>query len=113
MAHERLRSCIDACVRCAEACEHCADACLHEEDVTAMADCVRLDRDCADVCWLMAAFLSRGSHFAVEACRLCADVYDACADECARHKDMVHCRACAGACRQCARECRAAGVLAA
>src|SRR5204863_5070823 len=57
MPHERFQSCIDACVQCAEACEHCADACLHEEDVTALADCVRLDRDCAEVCWLAAAFM--------------------------------------------------------
>jgi hypothetical protein len=61
MAHEQFRSCIDACTRCAQECEHCADACLGETDVQKMAECIRLDRDCAAICWLAAGLMSRGS----------------------------------------------------
>ena len=69
MSHEKHASCIEACVRCAQECEHCADACLGEPDVKRMAECIRLDRDCAQMCWTAAALVSRGSHFAADLCR--------------------------------------------
>lgn len=105
MAHQEHRSCIEACVQCAQECEHCATDCLSEKDVATMARCIHLDRDCAEICWTAAAYMSRGSDFAAEICRICAEVCDACGAECERH-DMDHCRACAEACRQCAEECR-------
>ncbi len=105
MAHREHQSCIDACVRCAQECEHCAGACLDESDVKMMAECIRLDKDCAETCWLAAGFMSRGSHFIADICRVCAEVCDACAAECARHKPD-HCKRCAEACRKCAEECR-------
>jgi len=46
------QSCIEACEACLRACEICATACLREEDVQMMADCIRLDRSCADLCAL-------------------------------------------------------------
>ncbi len=105
MAHEHYADCIEACHACADECEHCADACLGEQDVKKMAECIRLDRDCADMCRLAAALMSRDSAFAVPFCQLCATIFDACAAECEKH-DMDHCRACAEACRRCADECR-------
>jgi hypothetical protein len=105
MAHHEHRSCIDVCVGGAQECEHCADACLSEPDVARMTECVRLDRDCAEICWTAAAYMSRGSHFAGELCRVCAEVCDACAAECARH-EVEHCQRCAEACRRCAEACR-------
>lgn len=110
MTHRDYQSCIDACLRCAQACEHCANACLAEPDVKTMAECIRLGRDCAAVCWLAAAFMSRRSEFDTDVCRLCAAVCDACGAECARHTSD-HCRRCAEICRACAEECRkTAGV---
>jgi hypothetical protein len=70
-----------------------------------MAACIRLDRDCAEVCWGAAAFLSRGSQFAADLCRLCAGVRDDCGAECAKHP-VEHCRRCAETCRRCAEGCR-------
>ena len=58
MAHERYTDCIKECDACAATCEHCATACLSEADVKAMADCIRLDRDCADICRLASAMMS-------------------------------------------------------
>lgn len=106
MAHEQYRSCIDACTECTLECEHCATACLGEEDVKMLARCIALDRDCADICRIAAAFMARGSEFAHKLCILCAEICDACGEECARHEHMEHCRRCADACRRCAEECR-------
>ena len=74
MTRHQHESAIEACVACAEACERCATACLHEPDVAAMADCIRLDRDCADLCRLAATFLARESELAGEVCRTCAEI---------------------------------------
>ena len=100
-----MQSCIDACMACAQACEHCANACLKEKDVAMMAECIRLDRDCADICWTSAAWMSRDSQFAGQLCRVCADVCQACGAECGKHKHD-HCQKCAAACRDCAEACR-------
>ena len=105
MLHEQLQSCIDACNDCAVACDHCAVSCLKEQDVARMARCIQLDMDCAEICRLAAAYMSRGSEFAGELCETCALICEACAQECAKHK-MGHCQDCAKACRRCAEECR-------
>lgn len=105
MSHEQFSTCIDACNACASACEHCATACLGENDVKMMAECIRLDRDCADICRLAAAWMARDSRFAKQLCALCAAVCEACGAECARHAAQ-HCQMCAEACRRCAEECR-------
>lgn len=105
MSKQSYQKCIEACIRCAQACEHCANSCLSEEDVQRLAECIRLDRDCAEVCWTAAGLMSRDSQFAQAFCKLCADVCDACAAECGKH-DTDHCRSCADACRECANECR-------
>jgi hypothetical protein len=105
VSHQQHQSCIEACQRCAQECEHCADACLNEPEIQALAECMRLDRDCAQICWTAVAYMSRGSHFANDVCRLCAEVCDACAAECGKH-ELEHCRRCAEACLRCAEECR-------
>ena len=105
MAHREHQSCIDACNACADACDHCAVACLREDDVGMMAECIRLDIDCAAICRLCVGFMARGSDFDSRLCALCAEVCDACAAECGKHKHD-HCKACAEACKRCAAECR-------
>ncbi|HJW24301.1 MAG TPA: four-helix bundle copper-binding protein [Rhodocyclaceae bacterium] len=105
MAHQQFQSCIDACQACATACDHCATACLAEPDVQAMARCIALDMDCADICRLAAACMARGSEAANAVCDTCAHLCDLCGEECAKHKHD-HCQECAAACRRCAEECR-------
>ncbi len=61
MSHQQHQSCIEACQHCAQECEHCNDACLNEPEIQALAECIRLDRDCAQICWTAAAYMSRGS----------------------------------------------------
>ena len=105
MAHEQFAACIEACQQCASACDHCAAACLSEDDVKAMARCIALDMDCAGICRYAAGVMARGGEHAQAVCTLCADICEACGEECARHP-MDHCPACAQACRRCAAECR-------
>lgn len=105
MAHEQFAACIEACQQCASACDHCSTACLAEDDVKAMARCIALDMDCAGICRYAAGVMARGSEMAQSVCALCADICEACGEECGRHA-MGHCQECAEACRRCAAECR-------
>jgi hypothetical protein len=105
MSHEKFMSCIDACNICAAACNYCSSACLKEPDVQSMSACIRLDLDCAEICYLASAYMARGSDNVAAICQLCAGICEACAAECSKHS-MDHCRACARACQLCAEECR-------
>ena len=71
----------------------------------AMADCIALDMDCAAICRTAAGFMARGSELSPTLCRTCAEVCQACGDECLRHP-MDHCQDCAQACHRCAEACR-------
>ena len=78
-----------------------------------MARCIQLDMECAAICYAAAQVMSMGGQTAEQLCRLCADICQACGDECRRHEHMEHCRECADACHRCAEECRRmAGVAA-
>jgi hypothetical protein len=110
MSHDFYHTTIDACLRGAQECEHVLDTCV--KDPEKLAERLRLTRDCADICWTTAAFLSRGSQFAGEICRMCAEVAEACGAECAQ-REMEDCQRCADVCRQVTEECRrVAGVTA-
>jgi hypothetical protein len=109
MNHERFEACIAACDACAAACDHCAASCLREQDVTPMARCIRLDIDCAALCRLASAMMTRGSELAADICAACAAACEACADECEQH-GHEHCQACAAACRACAEACELMAV---
>lgn len=111
MAPQKFNACIEACNACATACNRCAASCLHEQDVKMMARCVALDTDCAQICVLAAAAMSRGSEHAKAICALCADICKSCGDECAKHK-MEHCQECAKACIQCAEACSKMATMA-
>jgi hypothetical protein len=113
MNHERMKGCIDACIKCALECENCVTACLHENEIAMMTRCIQLDRECAEACYASARLMSLGGEHATLFCQACAEMCDVCAEECDKHgkNGMEHCRRCAEACRTCAEECRAmAGV---
>jgi hypothetical protein len=108
---EEARRCIEACAECAQTCTVCADACLAEDDVQKLVTCIRLNMDCADVCHVTGTLMTRPSHRDAPALRAqlqaCIEICRACADECASHHHMEHCRLCAEACRACAEACEA------
>lgn len=89
---------------CAAACNYCSTTCLEEEDVKKMAECIRLDMDCAQICALTAAFVARGSAHAKHLLKECAEICTKCAEECGKH-EPEHCRKCAEACHKCAKAC--------
>lgn len=105
MTKSHMADWIYACNACAVACNFCAASCLAEDNVKAMATCIALDIDCAAMCQLAAAAMSRQSTNAAANCGLCATLCAACATECVKHS-MEHCQRCADACRSCVRECQ-------
>ena len=89
---------------CATECNRCLASCLEEEDVSMMARCIELDLDCAEICNLTSAFLSRDSESTATLLPICAEICRACADECSKH-DADHCLRCAQICNDCAKMC--------
>lgn len=106
MENLKYQELIQTLLNCALACENCATACLQEEDVKMMVPCIRLDRDCADLCLQAARLLQRSSDIALQYLLLCEEICRKCGDECAQH-EHDHCRQCAQACRTCADACHA------
>jgi hypothetical protein len=97
---------IQALLDCALACEHCASSSLKEDDINMMIDCIKLDRDCADICTQAARLLQRDSVIGHQYLLLCEEICRLCAAECSKH-DHEHCRQCAVACEECADACHA------
>lgn len=91
-------------IKCITACETCADKCLDEDNVKMMADCIRLDRDCADACTMAARFLARKSKYRRQALELCIQACKDCEKECRKH-DHDHCQHCADICHECHKAC--------
>lgn len=106
MVIDRIADCLHECRACADACHHCAVSCLKEDDVQAMVECIALDMDCAATCDWAAGAMARDSRLVSAISAVCAQVCEACGDECSRH-DAAHCQDCAAACRRCAEACRA------
>ena len=107
MSHEKNKALIETLYNCATECSHCAMACLDEQDVKMLATCIKLNIDCADICRLTASLLSRGSDYGTHLLEECAEVCDACAEECEKYSHLEHCKKCAEVCRHCAEECSA------
>ena len=104
MSYEKFRSCIEACYECAMECDRCATACLQEEDLKMMKRCIELDMYCSGICRTAASFMAMGEMYSGQICRLCAEICQACGEECAKHK-YEHCQRCSEACKSCAAEC--------
>jgi hypothetical protein len=102
---------IDASLDCLQACTSCGDAELAEQDVKAMATCIALCVDCADVCDATARVLSRPAHWdhlvVHRTLKACVRECTRCAEECDRHAHHRHCAICAKVCRACEAACSA------
>jgi hypothetical protein len=96
---------VESLQNCITACEYCADACLGEKDPSSLATCIRLDRNCADVCATALRLLIRNSGHTDSIIELCEEICSDCAEECEKH-DHDHCEDCARACRRCEEQCR-------
>jgi hypothetical protein len=100
---------ISACLSCAVACNMCSDNMIGMEshdNRELMARCIRLCRECADICSLSASWMSRASLLSNHICRVCVEVCNACAEACEQHAPHHElCGPCAAECRRCAAVC--------
>lgn len=106
MIPEQNKSLIAALNNCFVVCNNCISACLEEKDIMMLANCIKLDIDCSDICSLTASFVARGSAHASHLLPECVHICNTCADECEKHAHMEHCKACAEACRLCSAVCQ-------
>lgn len=100
--NQSAQACLDACNLCATECGSCFFHMVGQASPNACPACCV---ECAAMCRLCADAIARNSPFAMQICKLCAEVCDWCAKACGAH-DMDHCKRCAEACRQCAAACR-------
>jgi uncharacterized protein DUF326 len=106
---QEMKECMAACFSCSHICNRCGDDMIGMEggDHRLMSRCIRLCRDCADVCVLAAQWLGRMSLMSASICRLCAEVCEMCAETCEQHAPHhALCGPCAKECRRCADLCR-------
>ncbi|GAB2322510.1 four-helix bundle copper-binding protein [Alkalibacterium sp. m-11] len=97
---EKLKKVMDATYECMQACNNCFDACLKEEHLDMMRECIRLDRECADICQMVLSFSGREGSLRNDLVSLCGTICQACGKECEQH-DHDHCQECAKACFAC------------
>jgi len=115
---EHMQHCIDACTACTQICDRCADDMIGMDTGGAQKElrqlCIRLCRDCADLCALSIRWMSRLSPSAELICRACAEICDRCAEVCEQHAPHhALCGDCGAECRRCAGTCRdMAGAMA-
>ena len=105
MSYEQHQQLLQTLHECMAACNHCFDACLKEDHVQMMTECIRLDRECADICNYLEQAITRGTPFLSELAAVCAKICEACGNECKKH-DHDHCQKCAEACFKCAEACK-------
>ena len=108
---KEMRECMVACFSCAQICNKCGDDMIgmdgENHDSQLMSLCIRLCRDCAEICLLTAQWIGRTSLFATQLCRLCSEICERCAEICEQHAPHhALCGPCAQQCRRCADLCR-------
>ncbi len=89
---------------CQQMCNNCFNACLMEEDVKMMTECIRLDRQCAEICAFTLSSLTSCCRLRSEILNLCISACTQCAEECKKHQ-YIHCQECTEACQDCIDAC--------
>lgn len=103
-SEKQIENCIAICIRCAAACDHCSYVSELALDSDEQRTTIRLDKDCAAVCRLLAALLTGRQSWHQDVCYLCAQICSACAEQC-HLLDAEHAQYCAKVCEQCSRAC--------
>ncbi len=91
---------------CATSCKRCAASTVEKPGITSMDYCVKIIRDCAELCFATAKLLTRNSELGHELLPLCHKICLQSAEEC-RKQEHAHCKECEEECTQCAEECHA------
>ena len=106
---DQYKAAISVCQSCVNICNTCSDDMIGMESYDnqeLMARCIRLCRECADICSLAVSWMSRSSLLSKQICRLCAEVCNACAEACEQHAPHHKlCGPCAEECRRCTAVC--------
>jgi len=105
MMHDKYKACVDLCYEAAMMSDKCAFDSLQEKDVSKLVKCIELNIYCSEMCRLAARFMALGDLYVSEILKLCADICEACGNECAKHPHD-HCQRSAAVCKICADECR-------
>ncbi|MDF2473450.1 MAG: ferredoxin [Lachnospiraceae bacterium] len=90
---------------CEANCEHMIQHLLLHEKMEPRKVQAILLLECIDICMLTAKYTARDAIYARHAAALCADICDACGNECANFPDQLS-QHCAIICINCARHCR-------
>ena len=104
---------------CVRLCRECHEICLQTATHLSTShprlevSQIRLLFSCAELCQMSAGLLQGGAHPVGRAAVACADLCDRCARLCDELDDDPAVRACAQACRHCAEACRSLAALAA
>lgn len=101
---EKKQELIHILGECVNTCNHCFSACLKEDNIKMMTDCIRLDKECAEVCSFTILMFHK-SKFVGKYLELCMNVCEACGEECGKF-EHEHCKECAQKCKECAKACR-------
>ena len=104
-ATPEMRECIQACLECANICDQTLAYCLDRGGKHAIAEHIKLLRDCEESCTMSASMMGRKSLFAEHHCELCAAICGACAESC-KAMGGAQMAACAEACIRCEEACR-------
>jgi hypothetical protein len=98
------QDCVEAALHCHKTCLGMAMThCLDEGGEHVAPQHFRLMIDCAAICATTADFIMHKSQFHRQLCALCADVCNACAQDCMELDGMEEC---VEACRRCSQACR-------
>ena len=99
-----MENLISKTAACFHACNDCFMECLEEEHVKIMRRCIRLCKECAQVCGMTLDLLSDDSYFIKHTLNLCMLVCRECGDECRWHPEES-CQKAARACDACRQAC--------
>lgn len=102
---EKMKKLVSELAACQAMCNYCFKSCLEEADVKMMVKCIKLDKECAEICGLALSLVASGSEFIKQILDLCAKACEKCGEECKKHHNE-HCQECAKTCDACAKACR-------
>jgi hypothetical protein len=103
--HE-METCIRNCTATHQTCLRTVQHCVRMGGMHADPEHIRVMMDCAEICQASANFMINGSGFHPKLCGICAQICQACEENCRTYGDDELMIACAEACRQCAESCQ-------
>lgn len=105
-----IRQAISDCLACYSTCTETLGYCVERGGALVAPELLRRLRDCAELCWMSADFMLRGSELAERLCALAAEAAARCAEACAAIPEDAQLHTCMDVCLRCATACKAVAV---